>query len=313
MIRLSPSLIALLASAISALAALPPPPAPTHADVPYGEHPRQKMDVWLAKSDQPTPLVFYIHGGGYAAHDKTDIRDHLDVSGFLKAGVSVVSIEYRFLVDANAANVTPPVQWPLHDAARALQFVRSKATEWNLDKSRIAATGVSAGGCSSLWLAMHDDMADTKSADPIARESTRVLFTVTKAPQPSLDPRQLVEWIPNSQYSGHLFGYKQKTRPDSFAPFLANRDKHAEDIQRYSPMAHATADDPPVYMLGKADKPPVKGEPQTDPSHSIVLGMMLEATLKPLGVTCELHHPMDGKPQPDMQELLLQHLIPSKP
>ncbi len=303
------SLIAVLASAATALAALPP----THADVAYGSHARQKVDAWLAKSANPTPLVFYIHGGGYASHDKTDIHDHLDVAGFLQAGISVVSIEYRFLADANEAGVTPPVQWPLKDAARALQFVRSKSAEWNIDKTRVAATGVSAGGCSSLWLAMHDDMAHAKSADPIARESTRVIFTVTKAPQPSLDPRQLVEWIPNSQYSGHLFGYKQKSRPDSFAPFLANRDKHAEDIQRYSPMAHATADDPPVYMLGKADKPPVKGEAQTDPSHTIVLGMMLEATLKPLGVTCELHHPLDGKPQPDMQDLLLQHLIPSKP
>lgn len=308
-----PAFIALLASAVSALAALPPPPAPTHADVAYGAHARQKMDVWLARSQKPTPLVFYIHGGGYAAHDKTDIRDHLDVSGFLKAGISIASIEYRFLADANAAGVTPPVQWPLKDAARALQFVRSKAAEWNIDKTRIPATGVSAGGCSALWLAMHDDMADPQGADPVARESTRVQFTVTTAPQPSLDPRQMVEWIPNSQYGGHLFGYKQKSRPDSFAPFLANRDKHADDIQRWSPMAHASADDPPVYMLGKADKPPVKGEPQTDPSHSIVLGMMLQDTLGPLGVTCELHHPLDGKPQPTMQDLLLQHLITPKP
>jgi len=118
---------------------------------------------------------------------------------------------------------------------------------------------------------------------------------------------------PNRPVRGHSVGYKQKTRPDSFAPFLANRDKHAEDIQRWSPMAHASADDPPVYMLGKADKPPVKGEPQTDPSHSIVLGMMLAETLKPLGVICELHHPLDGKPQPTMQDLLMKHLTTKNP
>ena len=38
--------------------------------------------------------------------------------------------------------------------------MRSKAGEWNIDKKRIGATGGSAGGCSSLWLAFHDDMAD---------------------------------------------------------------------------------------------------------------------------------------------------------
>jgi len=163
------------------------------------------------------------------------------------------------------------------DAARALQHLRSKAGEWNLDKTCIAASGVSAGGCSSLWLAMHDDMADAQASNPIARESTRVLFTVTKALQPSLDPKQLVEWIPNSEYGGHAFGYIGKTRKETFAPFLANRDKHLADLRQWSPMSHASADDPFAFVLTtKEDKPPVKGKPQKDPTHSAVLGLMLQ-------------------------------------
>ena len=286
----------------------------THVDVAYGPHFRQTMDVWLAKSAKPTPVVFYIHGGGWGAQDKTDIHQHLDVRAFLDAGISVASINYRFLADANAAKITPPLQWPLMDAARALQHLRSKASEWNLDKTRIAASGVSAGGCSSLWLAMHDDMADAQATDPIARESTRVLFTVTKAPQPSLDPKQLVEWIPNSEYGGHAFGYVGKTRKETFAPFLANRDKHLTDLREWSPMSHASADDPfAVLLTTKEDKPPVKGEPQKDPTHSAVLGLMLQQTLKPLGVKCEVRHPLDGKPETTMQEVLMQHLTSSKP
>jgi acetyl esterase/lipase len=286
----------------------------TFADVPYGPHFRQTMDVWLAKSAKPTPVVFYIHGGGWGAQDKTDIHQHLDVHAFLDAGISVASINYRFLADANAAKVTPPLQWPLMDAARALQHLRSKASEWNLDKTRIAASGVSAGGCSSLWLAMHDDMADAQATDPIARESTRVLFTVTKAPQPSLDPKQLVEWIPNSEYGGHAFGHVGKTRKETFAPFLANREKHLTDLREWSPMSHASADDPfAVILTTKEDKPPVKGEPQKDPTHSAVLGLMLQDALKPLGVKCEVRHPFDGQPETTMQEVLLQHFTTSKP
>ncbi|MEO2047672.1 MAG: hypothetical protein ABGX16_13990 [Pirellulales bacterium] len=56
----------------------------------------------------------------------------------------------------------------MHDAARALQLVRSKATEWNIDKQRIGASGGSAGACSSLWLAFHPDMANPASSDPVA-------------------------------------------------------------------------------------------------------------------------------------------------
>ena len=85
----------------------------------------------------------------------------------------MVAINYRYIAQAEADGVKPPVKGPLGDAARALQFVRSKAAEWNIDKPRIGATGGSAGACSSLWLAFHPDMADPKSTDPVARESTR--------------------------------------------------------------------------------------------------------------------------------------------
>ena len=286
----------------------------TFVDVAYGSHFRQTMDVWLATSEKPTPVVFYIHGGGWGAQEKTDVHQHLDVRALLGAGISVASINYRFLADANATKVTPPLQWPLLDAARALQHLRSKAGEWNLDKTRIAASGVGAGGCSSLWLAMHDEMADVKSADPIARESTRLIATVTKAPQPSLDPKQLVEWIPNSEYGGHAFGYVGKTRKETFAPFLANRDKHLADLREWSPMSHASADDPPAYIVtSKEDKPPVKGEPQKDPTHSAVLGLMLQEVLGPFGVKCEVRHPLDGRPATTMQEMLMQQLAIRQP
>ena len=95
----------------------------------------------------------------------------------------------------------------MNDAQRALQFLRSKADEWNIDKTRIAASGVSAGACASLWLALHDDMADPQSLDPVARESTRLFCAAVKAPQTSLDPKQLREWIPNYIYGGHAFGF----------------------------------------------------------------------------------------------------------
>lgn len=268
----------------------------TLTDVKYGEHFRQTLDFWRADSEAPAPLVFYLHGGGWGAQDKTDIHQHLDVRALLDAGISVVSANYRFLVDANAAGVSPPLQWPLRDAARALQYVRAKAGDWNLDKTRLAASGVSAGGCSALWLAMHDDLADPSSDDPVARESTRLHFTATKAPQPSLDPAELITWIPNSEYGGHAFGYSGKTRPETFAPFLANREKHLEDLARYSPMAHASGDDPPAFLLfTKADKPPAKGETQIDPTHSAVLGLMLKERLDALGVACEARYPGDGR------------------
>src|SRR5436305_9389819 len=134
-------------------------------NVPYGTHPRQVLDFYRARSDKPTPVVFYIHGGGWRGGDKK-----INPKPFLDKGISVVAINYRYVQNGVEDRVEPPVKAPLEDAARALQFTRSKASEWNIDKKRIDATGGSAGSCSSLWLALHDDMTDPKSDDPIARD-----------------------------------------------------------------------------------------------------------------------------------------------
>ena len=282
----------------------------TVSDVPYGQHARQTMDVWLVRPDTPAPLVIYFHGGGWQAQDKNDIHQHLDLRVFLDAGISVASVNYRLLQDANAAKITPPVQWPMGDAARAVQFLRSKADEWGFDRSRFAATGVSAGGCTSLWLAMHDDMAEPQSTDPISRESTRLYCVAAKAPVVSLDPKQLREWIPNSIFGAHAFGFAEMSRADSFAPFLAIRDSYLPQIRCYSPIEFASSDDPPVFMEFPAqDRPPVPGEPQTDPTHSAVSGLMLERKLHSVGVRVNLRYKADGRTGlANVQEFLTQWL-----
>jgi hypothetical protein len=65
-----------------------------------------------------------------------------------------------------------PVNAPLHAAARTLQFVRSKAAEWNADKTCDGSAGDSTGACSRLWLAFHEDMATPDATGLVAREST---------------------------------------------------------------------------------------------------------------------------------------------
>ena len=76
----------------------------------------------------------------------------------------MVSIDYRFIPQAEADGLVPPVKGPLLDAARALQFIRTKAEEWKIDSRRIGASGSSTGACSALWLAFHPDLAEPQSA-----------------------------------------------------------------------------------------------------------------------------------------------------
>jgi acetyl esterase/lipase len=268
--------------------AAPVGPKPTMANVPYGPHPKQVIDFYQAKSDTPTPLVFYIHGGGWMGGSKDRVGA---IATYHAEGISVVSVEYRFIPEATADGVKPPVKGPLHDAARALQFVRSKAKEWNIDKSRIGATGGSAGACSSLWLAFHDDLADPKSEDPIARESTRLSCAAVVGAQTSLDPKQMKEWTPNSKYGGHAFGFAPDTakKLSQFDVFLAGRETILPLIKEYSPYELVTSDDPPIHLAYGAA--PAMGQEQKDPTHSANFGVGLQEKCKSVGVECELVYP----------------------
>ena len=155
---------------------------PTFRDIAYGPHERNKFDLWQAPSAAPTPLIVHIHGGGFYEGGKGSFwgSKEADLARALDAGVSVASINYRFLESA-------PLQDILRDSARAVQFMRYNAAKWNLDKTRVAAYGDSAGAGTSLWLAFHDDLADPNSPDPVLRESTRLTAAGGLIPQATYD------------------------------------------------------------------------------------------------------------------------------
>lgn len=159
-------------------------PPPTFENVSYGPHERNVLDFWKAASGKPTPVVVFIHGGGFVAGDKSKSRDDRTIRDCLNAGASFAAINYRY-------RTYTPIQDVLRDCARAIQFIRSKDKEWNIDKPRIAAYGGSAGAGTSLWLAFHDDLADPTNADPVLRESSRIVAAGANACQFSYD---ILKW-----------------------------------------------------------------------------------------------------------------------
>ena len=258
-------------------------PQPSQSEIRYGKHERNVLDFWKAESISPAPVAFVIHGGGWKAGSKERLDRFADPIALLQAGISVVAINYRYVT----SDESPPVKAPLHDAARALQFVRSKAKEWNINKNRIGAAGGSAGACSSLWLAFHDDLADPKNKDPILRESSRLQCAAVTGAQTTLDPKQMKEWTPNSKYGGHAFGLHP------FDAFLKNRNEIMPWIKEYSPFANVTEDDPPIFLQYKS--PPALGKVQKDPTHTSNFGIKLQEHCIANGVKCELYYPNGPK------------------
>lgn len=158
----------------------------TFSNEKYGPHERNTFDLWLAKSNHPTPLVIYIHGGGFTGGDKSKYFLSEDLIRFLDLGISVATINYRFLND-------PPygILASLNDSKRCLQFIRFHSEKYNIDKTKVACSGGSAGAGTSLWLAFSEDMAESENPDPVLRESTRLTCAGAFATQSTYD---LFQW-----------------------------------------------------------------------------------------------------------------------
>lgn len=251
---------------------------PTHANVAYGKHARNVLDFYQAKSERPAPLFVWIHGGGFRAGDKRSIPGQL-LQRFLKAGVSCAAINYRLSQHA-------PYPAQMHDSARAIQFLRSKAKVWNIDPERFAAGGGSAGSGISQWLAFHEDLADPQAADPIARQSTRLACALPLNMQSTYDPREIKRIVPGKAYKHpalpSFFGQPRGTDWDRIrvGPKL---DRLLKDA---SPITHLTADDPPVFLLHyeRSNKP--------GNIHHPNFGRHLKKAMDPLKIECI--HKMDS-------------------
>ena len=245
---------------------------PDVANEAYGPNQANVFDLWLAKSDKPAPLLVFIHGGGFMGGAKKDYNVNL-LKGCLQAGISFGAIEYRLSGVAKY-----PAQ--MHDCARALQYIRHNAAKWNLDPKRIASTGGSAGAGISLWLAFHDDMADAKAEDPVARESTRISCAIVTAAQCTYDPRQIKQIVPGNAFN-HLALKQLHGLPQSF-----NWDKDPIDekldamLKDCSPITFLTKDDAPVYVLHN-----VSNEKDGDIHHPN-FGKHLETEMQKLGIEC---------------------------
>lgn len=273
-------------------------PKPDIANGRYDAHERHAFDLWKPASKKPAPLVVYIHGGGFNSGSKEKLSPN-QLDQLLKSGFAVMAINYRLL---------PEAVFPAHylDAARAIQFARFHAKEWNIDKTRVAAMGSSAGGLTALWLGFRDDLADPKNPDPILRESTRLSAMAVFSAQTTLEPEILRTRIgeiilKHSFMKGVFFGIK----PDEM-----RTEKGRKLIAEASPLAFLTKDDPPVWAFySVANKPLTNDATVSDAVHHPIFGAILKEEMDKLKIECRLRHKDDGqKVVDDLINFLKKHL-----
>jgi acetyl esterase/lipase len=105
-------------------------------------------DFYLPKGRDKAPVLVAIHGGGWQVGSRQFYRYW---GLFLaRAGYAVFAIDYRLGKDG----VYPHA---VYDAKAAVQFVRAKAAEFNLDPNRIGLIGDSAGAHLAALVALTGD------------------------------------------------------------------------------------------------------------------------------------------------------------
>jgi acetyl esterase/lipase len=112
------------------------------------DHTRLAGDFYLPKGHTKAPVVVAMHGGGWRGGSR----------GFYKYwgpflarhGFALFTIDYR---------LGKPGAYPaaIYDVKAAVQFVRAKAAEFDIDPDRIGVMGDSAGGYLAAMLALASD------------------------------------------------------------------------------------------------------------------------------------------------------------
>ena len=107
-------------------------------DVPYAEpaNPRQMVDVYAPPNAKNLPVVYWIHGGGWQAGDKTAVQ--LKPQTFVNAGFVFVSVSYRFVTHVEMGDI-------VRDVAKGLRWTHDNVAKYGGDPERVFVMGHSAG------------------------------------------------------------------------------------------------------------------------------------------------------------------------
>jgi len=132
-------ILCLLALSLASTALADPAKVKVGRDIPYVANgdAAQVLDIYVPDppAEKPSPLVVWIHGGGWHAGSKAGCY----TAYLAREGYVVASVEYRFSTKALF-----PAQ--IQDCQAAIRWLRANAKTFNIDPDHIGASGDSAGG-----------------------------------------------------------------------------------------------------------------------------------------------------------------------
>ena len=212
-------------------------------DLPYAEpaDPRQKVDIYAPEGAKNLPVVFWIHGGGWQAGDRTNIQ--VKPQAFVDKGFVFVSTGYRLLPDVDMGTI-------IRDVARSVRWVHDHIGEHGGDPERILVMGHSAGAQLAALICTDDrylkaeglSLAIVKGCVPVDGDTYDVPAIIETA-----ETRLRVHGMPMPK-----FGHRLK--------FGNDPEKHRD----FSAVTHVAKGKgiPPFLILHVADHPDTTAQAQ---------------------------------------------------
>ena len=246
--------IATLAFAFSSSA----PAQSIKRNIPYAEptHERQTLDVYAPAEAKSLPVIFWIHGGGWQAGDKTSVQLKPQVFG--EKGFVFVSTNHRLLPHVEMGAV-------IRDVAKSLGWVHRHIAEHGGDPQRIFVMGHSSGAQLAALLCTDDRYLKAES----------VPFSVLKGCVPvDGDTYDVPAIIETAETRRRVHGQPQAT--------FGHREKFGNDPAKhkdFSAVTHIAKDKgiPPFLILHVSDHPDNSAQAQR-----------LGAVLKEAGVPAKI-------------------------
>ncbi|MFC4988267.1 MULTISPECIES: alpha/beta hydrolase [Saliphagus] len=211
-----------------------------------------KLDLYVPPVEYP-PLVVYVHGGGWVAETRENVPEPERYAA--EWGVAIASVSYRLqeVPDGSElsrmfdpSNPTPRGTFPDHfvDVKAGIRWLRAHADDYGYDAERVAAWGASAGGHLASLAGVVDDVLDL--GDAYADDVTR-----TVAPGESGAIQAVVSW-----YGVSDVGLAAEGGDGLMALLMGgSRAEYPERYEGASPVAHVTADSPPILLMhGREDE-----------------------------------------------------------
>jgi acetyl esterase/lipase len=212
-------------------------------NIPYANpgHERQVLDVYSPPNAKNLPVVFWIHGGGWQAGDKTNVQMKPQV--FMDKGFVFVSTNYRLLPSVDMGTI-------VRDIAKSIHWVHDHIVEYGGDPKRLFIMGHSAGAQLAALICTDDrylkaeglSLAITKGCVPVDGDTFDVPAIIETA-----ETRNKVHGLPQPK-----FGHREK--------FGNDPAKHRD----FSAVMHVGKDKgiPPFLILHVAEHPDTRAQAQ---------------------------------------------------